>query len=358
MGRRGTRSGSGLLAFLVLLQAFGAPPAHARGATARTVPGMRQVLDVWCRPGGTCVGVGHTGQQGAVVLLGAAGPIGPVHVVGGTTYLVSVVCTGSGSCLAVGKGPSSAVVVGLAGDGTPGAVRPAGVSSLLDVACSTATTCVAVGLLESGSDVYPHSNPTPFYVVITNGQPGRPRTLPAGTSPLITGIACPTATKCLAVGQGSLVALSNVNGAWSATLARHPNSWAGTAVPSEDISCPSPTVCYVTADDAIATPEGWLGVPAMIQVSIDGVAQPAQRLSTRPGLLHAISCVAVGTCTLVGQDAVTSQGQSFHVVGGALRAWLLWGNSNYMSGVSCTAAQSCGLAGSMPLYGVFGPQLG
>ena len=340
---------------MLLAVLFVTPPAHARGATARTVVGMRQVLDIACRPGGTCLGVGNNGQQGAVVLLNASGTIGPVRVVAGTTGLQSVLCPPVGPCLAVGQGPTAGVVVELSSDGTPGVVRLVGATGLHDVACPTSTTCLAVGRIESGSTAHPSSSPTPVYVVITNGQPGRARAFPQGTSSLISGIACPTATRCLAVGQGSVALLSSANGAWGATLARDPSSWtAGSGFPTQDISCPSATVCHVTASDSIATPEGSFSVPATMELTPDGVAKPVRRLSDRSGQLYGISCVAAGTCTVVGLDNVTAQGQSFHLSGGTLTGWVLWANSNYMSGVSCTAAQSCGLAGTMPLYGVFG----
>ena len=360
MRRRGSWL-SVVLAAFVVLQGVVAPPLQARGSTARTVPGMRTLRDLSCRAGGICVGVGSTGQQGAVVLLNAGGPIGPVRVVPGTTALHSVVCSATGSCLAVGQGPTAGVMVDVSHDALPGAVRLAAASMLLDVACPTATTCIATGLHETKSQVYEEWISTPLYVVITNGQAGRARFFPTGTSQLITGIACPTAARCIAVGQGSIILLSNAAGAWNATLARDRNSWAGMAVPTGNVSCPTATVCYSPASDAIATPEGWLGVPAVMAMNADGVVQPALRLSTRSGSVSAISCVASG-CMVVGQDAVTSQGQSFHLTAGALTEWTLWANSNYLTGVSCVAAQSCGLTGNMPLYGVFGwrgpPSLG
>ena len=49
---------------------------------------MRYLADVWCGPDGTCLGVGFTPDNvGAVVVLRAAGPSGPVRPAPGTTGL-------------------------------------------------------------------------------------------------------------------------------------------------------------------------------------------------------------------------------------------------------------------------------
>ena len=357
---RPRRSVRGLVlaaAVAVVVQLLGMLPAEAATAAAQTVPGMQRLNDVWCTPGPTCLGVGVTTQdQGGVVVLAPSGPIGPVRAVAGTAELWSVTCSTAGTCLAVGEGPSSGVVVELAADGTPVAVRSTATNALYGVACPTATTCLAVGTVQTVSDSYPYLIGTSWYVVITNGQPGRARAFSSEAGPM-TGISCPSSTRCVAVGNATIALLSSVNGAWTPTLSRSSSSWpTGAGYPTEDISCPTATQCYATAAGFIVSGGGHMGVPAMMPVSADGVPGPVRILSSGSGHTNGISCVGSGTCTVVGRDNDTDQGISIDVARGRAPVVTFWVNADHFMGVSCVTAESCGIAGTNLQSGVFGPK--
>lgn len=325
------------MAAAVVASMVGAPAANAQQPTAQAVPGMRYLADVWCGPDGTCLGVGFTPDNvGAVVVLRAAGPSGPVRPVPGTTELHQIDCAPVGRCVAVGRGSGGGVVVEVSREGTPGPARsvPA-TTELWDVACPTATTCIATGTLSLPTNTFPYLSNTPLSVVVENGRPGPARDLPRGTRNAI-GIDCPSATRCLAVGTTGFVVLTNADGTWTQSLRRYPTAVG--SYPTDEISCPSSTTCYATA----------IGFSIMA-VSADGVGGPVQYLTS--GIAFDISCPFGRTCTVVGQS--WAQGLVIDVFRGTVAATTAYGNSNWFSGVSCIGVAACGIVGNMPGYGVF-----
>jgi len=318
---------------------------------------MRFMRDVTCLPNGTCLGVGHTpARQGAVIVLHASGATGAVRPVPGTLDLSSIACAPGGGCIAVGEAFDGSVtfpvVVEVTTSGVPGSVRPvSGATNLYKVACPAATTCLATGGLTTET-IPGHPEVSARFVVITNGQPAPAQPF-SPESERFMGISCPTSTRCLAVGQGNVAMLSkNRRGGWSPRVSKLTVP-GGSGSPGEAISCPSTTTCHMTAFSSIPTAEGSMTVPAIMQVSADGVAGPVQPLSNRPGSLQDISCVAFGSCTVVGQDIPTSGGMTIEVAGGST-AVTFWANSNFFTGVSCVTAASCGIVGAVPQMAVFG----
>ncbi len=322
----------------LVVAAPGAVPAAAQASTPQVVPGMRYLADVWCGADGACLGVGYTPEDvGAVVVLRANGPSGPVRPVSGTFELHQIDCAPGGSCIAVGKGADGrGVVVEVSPDGTPAAVRPVvGATELLDVACPTATTCVATGHLSQTVSWFPYLVHWPVFTVVSDGQPTPARDLPRGTHRAI-GIDCPSATRCLAVASTGFVVLTDADGAWAASLRRF-SSTPGAGYPGEEISCPSSTRCYATAEGVAS--------PAIMAVSAEGVAGPVQILANFSGLLFDIHCLSVRTCTVVGQTNSPAAGLIIDVVRGMPMLPTTWGNVNWFTGVSCVAHQSCGIVG-------------
>ncbi|HEX2023887.1 MAG TPA: hypothetical protein VHF00_04240 [Acidimicrobiales bacterium] len=324
---------------------LGAVPAGAQQATAQVVQGMKGLGEVWCGPDGTCLSVGLSSQDvGAVVVLRASGPSGPVRPVPGTTTLSSITCPASGSCIAVGSagGLGPGVVVEVGRDGTPGLARPVpGVNGLLDVACPTATTCIATGLQSVDLPAYPYLGSVPRFTIIENGQPGPVRDFPRRTGRAI-GIACPNATTCLAAFTGGFVVLRQIDGAWTTTV-RFASTSGGRS--TEEISCPSSTICYATAVVFISSGSGSYGVPAIMPVSADGVPGPLQALSSQSGNAYNISCVPGRACTVVGENHLPSAALAIDVVRGSPMARTLWPTVDDFVGVSCIAAATCGITG-------------
>lgn len=340
-------------AAVLLASILGIVPAAARVEAARAVPGMRTLLDVVCRDDGSCLGVGYTPQNvGALVLLRAAGPSGPVRPVPGTLRLSGVTCHQGGGCLAVGQGAAGGVAVQVGLDGTPGPLRPvSGATALYGVACPTETTCLATGdVLNPPQPPLFHSTTSPLFTVVTNGQPAPAQRFPRSTRRMI-GIACPNATTCLAAGTGAIAVLTGSGGTWSAGVTFAPGSFA-TGHPTDAISCPT-TTCYATAAGFIPTGDGYVGVPAMMPVSLSGVVGPVQILSNESGFAADISCVLARTCTVVGQDNLAAQGLVVDVSRGSPAPATRWPEVNSFVGVSCVAPASCGMVGNTPTGAVF-----
>ena len=333
------------LAAAVVVAGVGILPVDAQQATVQAVPELKDIGDLSCAPDGSCLGVGLTPQDvPAIVVLRAGGPSGPVRPVPGTERLGSIACPAGGNCIAVGAAAGQGVVVEVARDGTPGAARSVpGVTTLLDVACPTATTCIATGGLTGAVSANPYFAAVPRFTVIENGQPGPALDFPRRTG-RVFGIACPSATTCLAVFPGGVVVLRLANGTWTAQLApRTP----GAPGPLDHISCSSSSICYATSAASLPSGGGFYGVPAIIPVTPEGVVGPAQVLSTQSGTAFKISCVPGRACTVVGQKNVPpAAGLAVDVVRGVPTAITTWPEVDQLWAVSCVAPATCGMAGS------------
>jgi hypothetical protein len=360
------RRRSSVLALVALAVGFLAPtigalPAEARGPTVHPVVHMRSMTDIWCAPDGTCLGVGQTqwyvdpsGAVGAVVVLEAGGPVGPIRTVPGTVRLSGITCRAEGGCVAVGQGGGSGVVVDVSRDGTPGAVRAVpGSLELHRVACPTTTTCLATGSLLPEDPFFPWPDRSPVFTVITNGQPTPARPMAIG-SRRATGIACPTATTCLTAGRAEIGVLIDLGGTWVAQTARRYFAFDGGA-PSEGIDCPT-TSCTATAFSPRPnySADYYIAVPAIMAVRPDGIAGPAQVLIRNEGDLTDISCLGSRTCTVVGKDARSGLGMTIDVIRGWTAGVTLWPETyDGLTGVDCVGLATCGIVGNTPGYAVF-----
>jgi len=321
---------------------LGALPAAAARATADTVPGVASLQDVTCVTRSSCPAVGYDAQgAGVVVVLHRNGPDGAALAVPGTKTLEGIACATSGSCVAVGQGPSGAVVVAVdPTTGTPGVVRAvSGATGLSAVACPTSAECLAVGFLRTKTSSFPFTMTTPVFVVITNGQPGPAQPIPGAG---VLGIACPTATRCLTTGAGGVGVLSKAANTWTATV-NPVGGPPGSGFPNGGISCPSSSTCEASAAGFVHKDGGFLGVPAIMEISADGDAGPPQILSDRSESLYDVSCVAVGTCTLVGLD--NGHGLVIRATPGTAPVVTVFANVNFFKGVSCVTARVCVVVG-------------
>jgi len=325
-------------AIAVLASLLAALPAAAAHPATDTVLGVASLQDVTCVTPTSCVAVGFSDHRtGVVVVLHRSGPNGAAVAVAASTDLEGIACPTSASCVAVGQGPSGAVIVAVdPSTGTPGAVQAvSGATGLYAVACPSATQCLAVGSLRTRTSSYPFSMTTPVLVVITNGQPGPAQPMPGAG---VQGIACPTATRCLTTGAGAIGVVSKTATTWSATV-KPVAGPPGSAFPDGKISCPSTTTCEADAVAFLRQGGGFLGVPAIMEISAAGDAGPPQILSNRSQILYGISCVAVGTCTLVGLD--NGHGLVIRVSGPTAPVATEFANVNYFKAVACINARVC-----------------
>ncbi len=176
------------------------PIVNGTAGAAETLPGPTVALDaIACPTVTSCIAVG---AGGVVVPLSPGGTPGTVQTVPGTSDLEGVACPSATSCIAVGASSSGAVVVPLSAGGTPGTVQAvAGTHTLRGVAC-TSSSCVAVGDVCTGASCLMNNDFAGQVVpVAADGTPGTPITV-TGTEDL-TGAACTSATSCVAVGANS-----------------------------------------------------------------------------------------------------------------------------------------------------------
>jgi hypothetical protein len=185
--------------------------------------------------------------------------------------------------------------------------NPAGspASDLDGVSCTSATNCFAVG-------TYQPSDPTSSATLIERWNGSKWSIVPSpnpagGDDALLERVACSSATSCIAVG-GVFFAIGvpsqtfaeRWNGTkWSIMVTR--NGAPNTAYPSHgsrlhDVTCVHPTACFAVGqssqDDAMV--ERWNGTKWAI------VATP--RIAAE---LDGISCVSAANCTAVGDSFPT-----------------------------------------------------
>jgi hypothetical protein len=162
---------------------------------------------------------------------------------------------------------------------SPAVQDVAGTSGLFDVACPSASNCVAVG------DLQVNGTTDAVVVPVTNGTPDPPQLVPG--VPYLSGIACPSTTSCYAVGDFMVVPITN--------------GTAGTPISSSvqlfDVACASPTACVAVGAGPAAVPitNGAVGSPVTYPI-------PS---GTNGGNLGAVACPSSSGCSAYGTDTGT-----------------------------------------------------
>jgi len=188
------------------------PITNGIPGAAQPVAGTGVLTDVACDSGGACEASGFNEQftEGVVVSISEGAPVAS-HAVPSTSGLFGIACPSVESCLAVGSqqlGPGAVVPIAHGIPQTPEPVNASAELQLLDIDCSSATSCVAAGLafypFASGLAAVPVANGVPGAAQIT---PNVPTSGEIGSAPI--AVACPTTTLCVAAGAG-LVRISGV----------------------------------------------------------------------------------------------------------------------------------------------------
>ena len=190
VGERSTSDGGGVVVGITR----GLP------GSPQTVSGNSALVSVACHSSSTCEAVGIVPPVGVLI---RAGLPGSPQGLSGTESLGDVACPTATTCDAVGESSSGGVIVPIT-DGTLGSPQAVpGTADLSGIACPTATTCEAVGYNSSFEGVA---------VSTTNGIPATAKVVsgPAGAAPtavsgggVLTRVACTSATTCEAVGDGA-----------------------------------------------------------------------------------------------------------------------------------------------------------
>jgi hypothetical protein len=276
--------------------------------------------------------------------------------------LDGVSCTSATACTAVGYYQDSVGKVAAFAErwnGTSWQVQatptPAGstTSVLSGVSCTTASACTAVG---------GYTNSAGTRVALAerwNGGSWRvqaTRALPAKSSGF-SGVSCPAASACTAVGAYTTVGGRAVTLAerWNGTswqLQATPNPGGATATTLSAVSCKTATACtavgdYTNSAGAQSTlAERWNGTSWQVQAT----PMLAGTIST---FLDGVSCAAASVCTAVGGQSP----DGLHVGEVAEQwngtSWQVQLNPgapalgfSVLSGVSCVTASACSAVGS------------
>ncbi len=324
-------------ALLLVVTGMLAVAAPASASTVQVVPGNLYLLlgGVACPTATTCEAVGTNYLGSGLDKPGVVVPItngipGTPQIAGGTQGLPSVACPSATTCFAVGGDfPSGGVVPIVNGiSGTPQEV--AGTTYLYSVACPSATSCLAVGYYQMA---FPPTGMVQGVVVpITNGISGTPQVV-SGTS-VLSGMACPSATTCEAVGYnalGQVVVVPITNGTPGTAQVV-----AGTSFLS-GVACPSATTCFAVGYNEIG--QGSEGVVVPITNGIPGTPQVVSGIED----LGSVACPTATTCLAVGTN--NSGGVLVPITNGIPGTHLVVAGTTSLAGVACGSASTCEAVG-------------
>ncbi|MCW2984053.1 MAG: hypothetical protein JWR63_1623 [Conexibacter sp.] len=221
---------------------------------------------------------------------------------------------------------------------------PSNTSQMAGVACTTASSCVAVGF-QSGVASLGLSTKW-------NGSTFTTLTTASSTSEL-NGVGCSSATACVAVGanlaSGSVPHAESYNGtSWSNMTTVTPGS--STFAELDAVACPSSTSCYAvgfynTATATVPLIETWNGTSWSQQTA----TLPS---GTTNAKLADVSCTSTSACTAVGYYDATSQPRRTFANRWNGTSWANQTVANQsghtgseLQGVSCTTATACNAVG-------------
>jgi hypothetical protein len=324
-----------------------------------------------CTSSSDCVAVGQS-DQGALAALaerwdGTSWSIQSTPSPGQFANLYSVSCTSSSACDAVGGYvDSSGAQVTLAEqwDGTNWTVQPtpnptgSQFALLVSVSCSSSSACTAVG---TSSVSNPPFETNAFSTVAErwNGQNWSLQTTPnAPRGSVLSGVTCPQASSCIAVGlgfdaSGTVITLGQRwDGTdWSAQRTVSPQGARGAQLVG--VSCKSSSTCVAVgyAADPQGNPQGTL---AEVRNGTAWRIVPSPNPAGAAGSgMSGVSCTSPSVCVGVG-TAFDSSGNS---IGTLTERWdrMRWSiqptptsNSpgSFLYAVSCTSSNACTAVGS------------
>jgi hypothetical protein len=366
----------GAVLVTLTLGLVGAPPALATGWSIQPSPSPPRIQNgglgggVSCASPTACMAVGsysdRAGVQAPLAELwdGTSWSIVPMPDPPGSDFSVlgGVSCVSSTFCVAVGYYDQQTEPFGVGGlevplaelwDGTSWSIQPVPSSGgsgtqLSAVSCASSTSCTAVGeygvpeggnatLAEHWDGVSWSIQPTETPAVDTFGLS-------------LTGVSCPTATFCLALGryESEGVSLGTVVEQWDgASWSIQPNSVNGGLT---DVSCTSATACTAVGHHCSCSPD----TPLVERWDTSGWSEQSTPAVTNAAdaNLFAVSCTS-STCTAVGNfdDGGTGVGESLveHWDG---TAWSIeptpspgGATQTYLRGVSCASPTACTAVG-------------
>jgi hypothetical protein len=358
----------------VLISAGGWAASPANASTGWSVqptpsPGHANYLtSVSCVSGGTCEAVGDYGPPNQETELPlamgktsgsrwamqtAANPAS-----GYQDGLDGVSCVSASFCAAAGwettqQQPQDTFPMAETWNGTSWTLQPTpnppGVdSSLSAVSCLSPTACMAVGSYGNSSEVDK---------AFTEFWNGKTWALVPFTDKFydvfLTGVSCPSASFCLAVGQANRTDLSATWNGTAWTVSAMPNPGGGYTPLLNGLSCASATACtvvgsaFTAADAQKGLAQRWNGTKWSFQ-SVPKVQ------------LNDVSCATASTCVAVGQ-AFADKADPVALGWSSATGWTSQAtasppkaNHSELDGVSCQPSGPCTATGSYSLVTVSG----
>jgi hypothetical protein len=318
-----------------------------------------------CPTAADCFGVGSSGiSTGSGTLTehwdGSAWSIQPTPANPGfSDYLGGIACTSATACTAVGGTFTDHGGHALAErwNGTSWSVQrtpaepPHQNGFLFGVSCASAGSCVAVGYAE-GQPIVPMAE-------VWNGSSWTIRN-PVADGPgdsSLAAVSCTSASNCIAVGAGDntpagLLPLAERWDGTSWSVQQMPRPAGAVRTELTGVSCPSAGACLAVGDyqDSSSTgfplAEAWNGTSWAIQP----VSGPA---GSRDAGLSALSCTSPSACTAVGGYSTPSSGATLlmaEVWNGTSwsvqRAVTPSGADSFFAGVACSAPGVCTAVGT------------
>jgi photosystem II stability/assembly factor-like uncharacterized protein len=233
----------------------------------------------------------------------------------GSTKVAPVLGESKGTALAVGQ------------------PAPSGTSELGALSCATDQRCWAVGI--AGPNAAPSAVATVIDATTNGGRTWKAQRVVGGSTPQLSGVSCPTATECMAVGSngaslpgsGVVITTSDAGATWS------PAASPQNALVVSSVTCASPTDCTAIVSDGTST---WSAHSA-------DFAQTWQQEGDLPaGFLpgNDITCIAGGVCIDAGY-VPTTNGHGQGAVAVSADGGQTWALASVPSGTGVLQSTAC-----------------
>ncbi len=307
------------------------------------------LLAVSCASATTCVAVGQN-ENGStpVALADEDGNWNVLPVPAGVTSLTGISCISSADCLAVGSGPQGGVAVQLLSSRWVQRWAISDESHLNSVSCTDQANCIAVGTPAgtNSDDVFQF-----------NGSSWTPMALPSlfdGVTPnRLSGVSCSSATTCVAVGVISIGVILQYSGdTWSLSYPTpSSNGTLSTYDEMNSVSCPALNFCAAVGsfiqtqpgmDNLMFDGSQWTGAVFM---GTDTSAVSQDTTMTGVSCPTSTDCVALGFDAYLANNTSGSGDVVFHYRGSS---WSVLSAPALppLTSVSCPTVQLCVAVGT------------
>jgi hypothetical protein len=250
--------------------------------------------------------------------------------------LVAFAITASGCALSGHPSPPKVPRVLGQATGTPLAVgqpAPSGTGDLGAVSCATVRRCWAVGI--AGPNPAQATGSTVIAVTTNGGTTWKSQAVSGGSTPQLSGVSCPAATECMAVGSngaslpgsGVVITTSDAGATWTAVASPQ------NALALLSVTCASPSDCTTVVSDGTST---WAAHSA-------DFGQSWQQEGNLPSTFQPendLTCLAGGICLDAGY-VPTSNSHGQGAVAVSADGGQTWGLATVPAGTGVLQSTAC-----------------